>query len=57
MRKIIKEFQTINDTPMELKRQTSFHEGREKMENILKQEMMETIGELSSHVLNLSKTV
>lgn len=49
-RKTIKEFQTISNTPMELKRQTSFHKGWEKMKNGLKWEMMETIGKLASHV-------
>ena len=38
---------------MEMKKQTSFHEGWEKMKDILKREMMETIGELASHVFKL----
>lgn len=38
---------------MELKRQASFHEGWEKMKDILKREMMETIEELASYIYKL----
>ena len=48
-RKTIKEFQAISNTPMELKRQASFHEGWEKMKDILKREMMEIIEELEEN--------
>lgn len=49
-RKTIKEFQTVSTTLVELKKQASFHEGWEKMKNLLKKEMVETIGKLTSHI-------
>jgi len=52
-KKVIKEFQTINNTPSDLKKQASFHEEWELMKEQLKREMMETIEKLSSQIYNL----
>lgn len=56
-RKIIKEFQIVSNTPMELKKQASFHEGWEVMKNLLKEEMMATIEKLASHIFKLIEEV
>lgn len=52
-RKIIKGFQTVGTTPVELKKQASFHVGWELMKDVLKKEMMETIEKLASQVYSL----
>ena len=52
-RKIIKEFQTISNTPIEFKKQASFHVGWEVMKDVLKKETMETIEKLASQVYSL----
>lgn len=51
-RKIIKEFHNVSTTPVELKKQASFHVGWELMKNSLK-EMMETIEKLASQIYGL----
>jgi len=42
-KKIIKAFQTVSTTPVELKKQASFHVAWQLIKDILKKEMMETI--------------
>lgn len=56
-RKIIKEFQTVSTTPVELKKQALLHAGWELMKDQLKKEMMETIEKLSSQVYTLRKVL
>jgi len=51
-RKIIKEFQIVSTTLVELKKQASFHVGWELMKNSLK-EMMETIEKFASQIYEL----
>lgn len=51
--KIIKEFQTISTTTVDLKKQASFHVGWELMKEQLKSEMMETIEKLLSQIYSL----
>lgn len=51
--KIIKEFQIVSTTPVDLKKQNAFHEGWELMKDLLKKEMMQTIEKLASQIYSL----